>query len=227
MNLNTSIRIVMADDHSLVRDGIVRLLSDEKDFFIVGEAEGGKDLIKKYFELKPDLILADISMPDITGIDALTKIRQKDPDAKALFLSMHEGEEYIYYILKAGGKGLINKNTAKGELVYAIRRVYDGMNYFGSIWTDKKLEELFRRYESVKVETEEDFFDLSNKEQEIIKLIAEGLTSSDIADVLGLGKRTIDTHRMNIMQKLGIKSFPELIRYAIKFTSRKKGPENI
>lgn len=227
MDLNTTIRIILADDHSLIREGVTRMLVDEKDIFIVGEAHGGEEMIRKYFELRPDIILADISMPDITGLVALEKIREKDPEVKTLFLSMFNEEEYVYYILKAGGKGLINKNTAKGELVYALKRVYDGYNYFGSAWTDKKLEELFKRYESGKVEAEEDFFDLSNKEHEIIKLIAEGLTSSEIADVLGLGKRTIDTHRANIMQKLGLKSFPELIRYAIKYTNRKKGPANI
>lgn len=218
----TGIRIVIADDHSLFRDGLKSLLAPEKDIFFVGEAQSGKELIKKYFELRPDIILVDISMPVLSGTEAVIKIREKDPDVKALFLSMHEGEEYIYYTLKAGGKGLIGKNIIAGELVYAIKTVLEGNLYYGSIWTPKKLDELVKRYDTASNPPEEEFIDFSSKEHEVLMLIGEALTSNEIADRLGISKRTIDAYRVKLMQKLDIKTAPELIRYAIKYKNNKE-----
>lgn len=217
-----SIRIIVADDHSLFRSGIISLLEDAAEIFVVGEATDGADLYDKYFELKPDVILVDISMPGMTGIEAIQKILQKDPSAKALFLSMHEGEEYVYHILKSGGKGLISKNVMKGELVYAIKAVFSGKKYFGAYWTDERLEELKLKYSgdggalgtisSTLAEAA-----LTQREIEILKLIGEGYTSNEIATRTGLSKRTVDSHRIHLMSKLGIKSLPELIKYAIQY----------
>ncbi|HEX2867241.1 MAG TPA: response regulator transcription factor [Ignavibacteriales bacterium] len=216
-----SIRIIVADDHSLFRSGIISLLEDAAEIFVVGEATDGTDLYDKYFDLKPDVILVDISMPGMTGIEAIQKIRQKDPSAKALFLSMHEGEEYVYHILNSGGKGLISKNVMKGELVYAIKAVFTGKKYFGAYWTDERLEELKHKYSgdggsgishTVLAEAA-----LTQREIEILKLIGEGYTSNEIALRTGLSKRTVDSHRIHLMGKLGIKSLPELIKYAIQY----------
>ncbi|HEX2963232.1 MAG TPA: response regulator transcription factor [Ignavibacteriales bacterium] len=215
-----SIRIVVADDHSLFRSGIISLLEDAAEIFVVGEATDGGDLYEKYFELKPDVILVDISMPGVTGIEALKKILARDPSAKALFLSMHEGEEYVYHILKSGGKGLISKNVMKGELVYAIKTVYSGKKYFGAYWTEERLEELREKYSGgdgggVSIQLAE--ASLTQREIEILRLIGEGYTSNEIASKTGLSKRTVDTHRIHLMSKLGIKSLPELIKYAIQY----------
>ncbi|MCU7492697.1 MAG: response regulator transcription factor [Bacteroidota bacterium] len=215
-----SIRIVVADDHSLFRSGIISLLEDAAEIFVVGEATDGGDLYEKYFELKPDVILVDISMPGVTGIEALKKILARDPSAKALFLSMHEGEEYVYHILKSGGKGLISKNVMKGELVYAIKTVYSGKKYFGAYWTEERLEELREKYSGgdgggISVQLAE--ASLTQREIEILRLIGEGYTSNEIASKTGLSKRTVDTHRIHLMSKLGIKSLPELIKYAIQY----------
>lgn len=214
-----SIRIVVADDHSLFRSGIISLLEDAAEIFVVGEAVDGGDLYDKYFELKPDVVLVDISMPGVTGIEAVKKILARDPSAKALFLSMHEGEEYVYHIIKSGGKGLLSKNVMKGELVYAIKAVYSGKRYFGAYWTDERLEELKQKYSGgdggVSVSLAE--ASLTQREIEILRLIGEGYTSNEIAARTELSKRTVDSHRLHLMSKLGIKSLPELIKYAIQY----------
>ncbi|MGE5432858.1 MAG: response regulator transcription factor [Syntrophomonadaceae bacterium] len=215
-----SIRIVVADDHSLFRSGIISLLEDAAEIFVVGEAVDGSDLYDKYFELKPDVILVDISMPGVTGIEAIRKILARDPSAKALFLSMHEGEEYVYHILKSGGKGLISKNVMKGELVYAVKAVNSGKKYFGAYWTEEKLEELKRKYsagDGTQISTSLAEASLTQREIEILRLIGEGYTSNEIAARTELSKRTVDTHRIHLMSKLGIKSLPELIKYAIQY----------
>jgi len=217
-----SVRIIVADDHSLFRSGIISLLEDAAEIFVVGEAVDGADLYEKYFDLKPDVLLVDISMPGITGIEAIKKILIRDPAAKALFLSMHEGEEYVYHILKSGGKGLISKNVMRGELVYAIKTVFSGKKYFGAYWTDEKLEELKKKYSGgegggggIRVSLAE--ASLSQREIEVLRMIGEGYTSNEIAARTGLSKRTIDTHRIHLMNKLGIKTLPELIKYAIQY----------
>lgn len=215
-----SIRIVVADDHSLFRSGIISLLEDAAEIFVVGEAVDGSDLYDKYFELKPDVILVDISMPGVTGIEAIRKILARDPSAKALFLSMHEGEEYVYHILKSGGKGLISKNVMKGELVYAVKAVNSGKKYFGAYWTEEKLEDLKRKYsagDGTQISTSLAEASLTQREIEILRLIGEGYTSNEIAARTELSKRTVDTHRIHLMSKLGIKSLPELIKYAIQY----------
>jgi DNA-binding NarL/FixJ family response regulator len=213
------IRILVADDHNLFRSGIINLMENEKDIFVVGEAENGEELIKKYFELKPDIVIADISMPGINGIDALTEIKKKDNDVKFLFLSMFEGEEYIYSCIKAGGMGLISKKVLKGELLYALKTVSAGNRYFGADVSEEELNKILNKYdrETLKPEFKNKNNLLTERESQILKLISEGLTSNEIAEKLFISKRTIDSHRTNIMQKLNLKSLPELIKYAINF----------
>jgi DNA-binding NarL/FixJ family response regulator len=215
---DSRIRLLVADDHNLFRDGIINLMETEKDIFIVGEAETGEELVNKYFELKPDIILADISMPGMTGIEALKKIRERDNSVKVLFLSMFEGDEYIYYCIKAGSMGLISKKVKKGELLYAIQNVNEGKRYFGVDINEERLKEIIEKFDksSKTLDTKDD--SLTPREIEILKQISEGLTSNEIAEKLYISKRTIDTHRTNLMQKLNLKSLPELIKYAINFS---------
>jgi two-component system response regulator NreC len=219
---NKKIRILVADDHNLFRSGIINLMSDEKDIFVVGEAETGEEIIQKYLELKPDIVLADISMPGMNGIEALKKLMKEDKSVKFLFLSMHEGDEYIYYCYNSGGMGLISKKVLKGELLFAIRTVSENTKYFGIHITEKKLNAILEKYNKKKlyVEIKED--DLTPREKQILNLISEGFTSNEIAENLFLSKRTVDTHRTHLMQKLNLKSFPELIKYAINFSLAEK-----
>ncbi|MGE5500142.1 MAG: response regulator [Syntrophothermus sp.] len=215
--MNQSIRIVLADDHTLFRSGIMSLLQEDKEILIVGQAENGQELINKYFELKPDVIISDISMPHVTGLEAVRQIREKDQEAKALFLSMHEGEEYIFRCLRAGAMGLVSKNVLQGELVYAVRSIFKGRRYFGAGWTDEKLDELFERLKDSPL-TDEPLENrgLSPKEMDVFRLIGEGKTSSEIAKLMGTSKRTIDTHRVHLMQKLNARNPMDLIRIALE-----------
>lgn len=216
------ITILMADDHQLFRAGLISLLKDDKEILFIGEAANGDEMIHKYFDLKPDLILIDISMPELSGTMALKEIRALDPKARALFLTMYEGEEYIFYTMKLGGRGLVNKNVMKGELIYAIKEVHAGRRYFGRGYNEAQLEELSIRYEHLAIATIDQYTRLSPKERDVLKLIAEGITSAQMAVKLGISKRTVDSHRHNLMDKLKLKSLPELIAYSIRFTMANK-----
>lgn len=216
----SKIKIIIADDHTLFRSGIISLIEDESDIEIIGEASNGKDLINLYNDAKPDLLLIDISMPEKTGLEAAKEIRSKDEDIRILFLSMHEGTDYIYHSIKSGGNGLINKNIIKSELITAIKSVMNGQNYFGEKYAEEDIREIVTKYESF---IEPSVFvqptRLTEKEKEVLLLISEGLTSHEIADKLNISKRTVDSHRQNIMQKLNLNSLPELIRYSIDYST--------
>jgi two-component system response regulator NreC len=218
--MGNKIQIVIADDHSLFRSGVISLIEDEEDIEIIGEAENGRDLVKIHDKLNPDLILIDISMPEKTGLEAAKEIRTVDRIVKILFLSMHEGADYIYHSIKSGGNGLINKNILKSDLIKAIRTVMNGKDYFGDNYSESDILKIVKKYESV---IEPSVFvlptRLTDKEKEVLLLISEGLTSTEIADKLNVGKRTVDSHRINIMQKLNLTTLPELIRYSIDFST--------
>jgi DNA-binding NarL/FixJ family response regulator len=210
------IRLLIADDHNLFREGIKNLLGDEKDIFIVGEAETGESLVTKYIELKPDIVLADISMPQLTGIEALEKLKKSGEQPKFLFLSMFDGDEYVYYCAKAGCYGLVSKKIMRGELIFAIKTVNEGKRYFGAKIPEEKLNEIINNFEK-KTERTRNGYELTPREEQIVRLISEGLTSNEIADKLFVSKRTIDTHRTHLIQKLNLKSLPDLIKYSINF----------
>lgn len=212
------IKVLIADDHALFRTGIIRMLSNYPDISVIDEAENGEILIKKYFENNPDVILVDISMPILSGIEAVKKIMSKDKAAKVLFLSMYDSPDYIYSCLISGGMGLINKNILEGELVYAIRSVSSGNKYFGKNFDEEKLNALVSRYESVYI-TEPDMpiSNFTKRETEILRLIGKGYSSAAIAEKLLISIRTVETHRMHLMHKLSFKSSSELINFAIQY----------
>lgn len=214
------IKIIIADDHTLFRSGIISLIEDDEEIEIIGEASNGRELINLYQALKPDLLLIDISMPEKTGLEAAIEIRTKDEGIKILFLSMHEGPDYIYHSIKSGGNGLINKNIIKSELITAIKKVMGGQDYFGAEYSENDIREIMKKYEgfadtSVFVQPTR----LTDKEKEVLLLISDGLTSNEIADKLNISKRTVDSHRQNIMQKLNLNSLPELIKYSIDYST--------
>lgn len=218
MSIPSNIKIILADDHAIVREGISAMLRQNSRLHIVKECEDGEQLIENYFNYKPDIIITDISMPNISGIDALHKIRSNDPQAKALFLSMYGGEDYIYMCLKAGAKGLVNKNIHIGELTFAIEEIIYGRRYFGPGWDEIKLEELVRKYKSqLKNYDKDSLLGLTLKEKEIVLLISEGKTSEEIARTLEISKRTVDHHRSAVMQKMNLKSLTSLIKFSIQF----------
>lgn len=210
------IRIFLADDHNLVRNGIASLLEDVPNIYIVGEASNGRELVTKYFEYKPDVVVTDISMPILSGLEATVKIRARDKNAKILFLSVNDSEMFIYKALRIGAMGLINKTIVKGDLVFAIETISSGQKYFGSNYNEGKLEEIINKY-SVKREVKDtEHTKLGYQEFETLKLICEGLQSSEIADKLCLSKRTIDKYRANLMRKFNVTNTAQLISYVYK-----------
>ena len=216
------IRILIADDHNLFREGIVSLLKMEKDLMVVGEAEDGTNLITKYEETKPDIIVSDISMPGVNGVDAVKSLLQKNENVKAIFLSQYSGDDYIYNIFKAGGYGLISKNIDKLELVHAIRTVVDGKKYFAGK-TEDELVPIIKRFTVTKGSVNKSTNKLvTKKEKEILLLLNDCLSSRQIAEKLNVSVRTIDTHRMNIIKKFKLKSLPGLISFAIDFARHDK-----
>ena len=212
------IRVLIADDHKLFRSGIISLLQDVEGILIIGEVEDGLDLIKKYSELNPDVILVDISMPGIGGIEAVKIIKKKYKDVRALMLSMYDSDEYVYYAIKSGAKGLLSKNTMKGELIHAIKTVDEGMRYFGINLTEARMIELEKKYNQLVSTDLESYNQLNRKDRYILEFISKGMTSQEIADHFTVSKKTIDYHRARIMQRLQIKSLPELISYAVRYS---------
>jgi DNA-binding NarL/FixJ family response regulator len=221
--LNKNIRILVCDDHAIVRGGIVKLLEEEDWIYLVAEAEDGEDLIRKNETFRPDLILDDISMPKLSGIDAVKRIKQDYPEVKALFLSMLFDEQYIYCALKVGALGLISKNVSKGELLYAIREISSGKKYFGPLYDDNKIQDILDKYDSNKnISFNTLGVKLKDREEEILKYISQGLLSEEIAEKMNLGKRTVDRTRTEIMQTYNLKSLPALISFAVRYTESKK-----
>lgn len=211
------IKVLVADDHNLVRGGIVSLLDSVSDIYVVGEAGNGHDLVTKYFEIKPDVVLSDISMPVLSGIEAVKQIKRRDPSAKILFVSVYEGSEYVFQVLKAGGNGLVHKSIVKGELVLAIKSVYQGNLYFGSFYDEKKLDEIIKKYSAGNDADVEklDNIQLSPRELEVLRHVCEGLSSAEIAAIMAVTKKTIDAHRASLMKKLNVSSSSQLIKNAI------------
>jgi DNA-binding NarL/FixJ family response regulator len=208
-----AIRLLIADDHNILRQGLVDILKNYEDICIVAEAENGTMLIKKYDLFKPDVVLADIEMPEISGIEAAEKILSSYPDAKFLFLSQHFDEEYIYKIDSIGGKGLVSKEIIKDELVNAIRTVARSEKYFMGK-TQAEVSRIKDNYD--KLLNESTAAALTQREISILQYIAGGLSSEEIAEELHIGKRTIDFARTKIMKKLDIDTSNKLLIYAIE-----------
>ena len=215
------IKTLVADDHKLFRSGIIRMLNDHRNIHVISEAENGTELIEKYFEVSPDIVLVDIAMPQMSGLEAVAKIKEKDPIVKALFLSMYDSDDYKYKVLKSGGMGLINKNILEGELTYAIEQVNKGEPYFRGNWTKADLERLVSEFESHNNQQFIDKYDVSYREEQVLKLLNEGYTSQQIAAKLELSKKTIDFYRSNIMRKFSLNSVTDLIRFALKYFEKK------
>ena len=215
-----NIRILLCDDHTLVRSGLASLLKNEEGIFVISEAENGKEMIKKYYETNPDLIIADIAMPELTGIEAYKKIKVTNPEVKILFLSAYYSEQYVYITLKAGAMGLLNKSITGGELSFAINEVIEGRKYFGAAYNQKKLSGLIKKFEHKKKSFLSN--EISEFDDKMLSLISEGFTSDQIAMKLFVSKHTIDAHRVKIMEKLKLKTGHDLQKYAILYTEGKK-----
>jgi len=216
------IRVLIADDHNIVRQSIVSLIESSPDMLVVAEAEDGQKIIEKYFHFKPDVVITDISMPRMNGLEAAKTLLAKNPSAKIIFLSIYNTDEYIYKTLKVGAMGLIGKDILKGELLEAIRTVAAGEKYF-TAKSEEELEALLKRYDEFGLSGTGSKMDLLNhREKEVLKYISQGLTSEEIAIKLYVSKRTVDVTRISIMNKLGIKTAHQLIRFAVEYAYKNK-----
>lgn len=211
------IRIVIADDHRIIRDGLKSLLADEKEMTIIGEAVTGQEALVKTHELRPDILIADISMPEMNGIEMTKQLYQEESETKVLIVSMHDNEDYINQALEAGASGYLLKDSSKEELLKAIKAIEKGETYCSGDVSKILLNKFLvsSRSKKIKIEAEEKF-ELTRREKEILKLISDGLSNKEIATKLFVSTRTVDTHRYNVMQKLNVKNGAELVRIAFK-----------
>jgi DNA-binding NarL/FixJ family response regulator len=207
-------RVVLADDHAMFRQGVKRILRDVDNLEIVGEASDGIELLEVLKEMTPDLVILDISMPNLRGLEATREIKMLSPNVKVLILTMHRGEEYVYGAISAGAEGYLLKEDADTELFIAVEKIRQGERYISPILSGELTHELIRiRHEG---QTTSSYESLTLREKEVLKLIAEGKPHKDIADLLFISIRTVDHHRANIMRKLNIKDTANLTKYAIR-----------
>ncbi len=204
------IQVILVDDHQMFRDGVKSVLSDEENIEIIGEVGNANDLYELLKSKTPDLIITDISMPDISGIDVTKYVSENFPNINILILSMHSNEEFITKALNAGANGYLPKDTSMKELLEAINIIAKGENYFNKGISDTILKSMVNKSKTTKTET------LTNRELEIVYRVVEGLTNKEIAEKLNISVRTVDSHKNNVLHKLNIKSSVELVKYAIK-----------
>jgi DNA-binding NarL/FixJ family response regulator len=211
-----NIKILIVDDHEVVRDGLKNILLSLNNTAIAGEAANGEDAISMYDSLKPDLVIMDISMPGMNGIEATRIIKENDPNAKILILTMHDNQEYLNQIIRSGAKGFVLKNTDKEELLDAVKTVAGGENFFSKDISKLIIENYIRSAKETDKNEGYKEVPLTKREIEILKYIAEGNSNQEIANKLYISYNTVDTHRKNIMHKLSIKNTAGLVRYAIE-----------
>ena len=202
-----SVRIVIADDHGIVRSGLRLLLDRQDDMEVVAEAEDGVEAVEKVLAEHPDLAILDVSMPRMTGLQATHEIKRQTPDVHVLILSMHDDEHYLFEALRAGAAGYVLKRAADQDLLTAVRSAVRGEPFLTASAQQALIRDFVSRGEQP---------DLTPREQEVVKLIAEAHTNREIAEILHLSEKTVESHRANVLQKLGMRDRVELVRYAIR-----------
>jgi len=212
--MEETLKILLVDDHTIVRQGLRALLEAHAGFTIVGEAENGREAVKKAQDLNPDIVIMDIAMPVLNGLEATRQIKRALPDTRVLALTMYNDEEYVFQILKSGASGYLIKETAANELIAAILSIKSGNPFFSPSISRKIMESYLNEDEDKKGKGETD--KLTNREKEVLQLIAEGYTNNEIANLMGISVKTVETHRAHVMSKLDIHDVAGLIKYAIK-----------
>ena len=207
-----SIRIVLADDHQIVRDGLRALLEKEKDMQVVGEAADGRTAVRLALKLRPHVVLIDVSMPDLNGVEAARQIAADAPEVKVLALSMHADKRYVGAMLQAGAAGYLLKDLAFEEVVHAIKTAGQGQVYLSRGVVGIVVDDYVERLSKEEAEKP----DLTPREREILQLVAEGRSTKEIAVALHISVKTVETHRRQIMERLNIHSVAELTKYAVR-----------
>ena len=212
--MDKQITIALVDDHMLVRNGIKSLLEEEKDLHVIAEGSNGYEAIDIVDNSHPDILIIDVRMPELNGIEAVRKIQEKGSNSRAIVLSMHDSEEYILQSIKAGAFGYLLKDTDKNEFIKAIHTVHAGEKYFSGDISNIIVSNLLEKNSPVtsekEIATEGDPFGLTRKEKQVLSLILAGKTNSEISVELNNSKRTIETHRFNMMKKMNVKNLMEL-----------------
>ncbi len=207
------INIILADDHQVVRKGLKALLSAEQDFNIVGEAGDGLETVKLVEQLQPDVLILDLMMAGINGLEVTRQLNKKNPRTGIVILSMHSNEAYVLEALRSGARAYILKESPPEELVRAIREVSSGRRYLSSPLTERAIEAYTQRTE---VKPMDPYEQLTTREREILQLTAQGRTNAEIAARLYISPRTVETHRTNLMRKLELHNHAQLIQFAIQ-----------
>ncbi|MEW5942135.1 MAG: response regulator transcription factor, partial [Chloroflexota bacterium] len=206
--------IILAEDHQVVREALRLLLETQPDFKVVAETGDGLEALQLTEKLKPDVLIADVTMPHLSGLEAARRTRNVSPSTRVIVLSMHDAESYVVEALGAGAAGYVLKKSSSSELIFAIRQALAGNVYLSPSLNERAIEAYMRRAKESQVE---DLLDaLTPREREIFQLAAHGLTNPQIAEKLSLSARTVEMHRGNLMKKLGLKSQTELVKYAVK-----------
>ncbi len=210
----STIRVLLADDHGVVRKGLRFLLSQDPAIEIAGEAEDGREAVRLASELQPAVVIMDIAMPLLNGLDAAAQISRSNPRTAVIILSMHSDEEFLIRALSAGAKGYLLKDSAEADVLRAVHAVAQGRTYFSPAMAHTLLEDYMRRLQQEGLQDRYDL--LTDREREVLQLLAEGRSNKEVASLLGLSIHTVDTHRTNFMQKLNLHNTAEIVIYAMR-----------
>jgi two-component system response regulator DegU len=211
------INVLLADDHVLVRNGIKSMLESEADINVVGEASDGAEAVESVKKLKPDIVILDIRMPRMTGLEAAAKLRQAVPGVKSVILSMHDSEEYVIEALNAGAFGYLLKDTDKFEFIKALKQISAGTKYFSGAVSNVLANRLLNtRPAPAPVNTQPDPYHLTRREKEILRLVVDGKQNKEIAESMGKSVRTVETHRFNIMKKMNVNNAVDMINKSLR-----------
>ncbi len=208
------IKVFLADDHAVVRDGMTALMNAEQDIQVVGTASNGQQAVQQIKQIQPDIVVMDIAMPELNGIDATRQISENHPEVKVIMLSMHDSSEHIYQALKAGAKGYLLKESAGKEVVTAVRAVNSGRRYLSARIETMVIEEYLSKQSTRPEKSPID--KLSDRERQILQLVVEGKSSTEISKILPLSPKTVATYRSRLMDKLAIHDLPGLVKFAIR-----------
>lgn len=210
----SGIRVLLADDHALVRRGLHYLLERADGIQVAGEASDGREAVRLAEELRPDIVIMDIGMPNLNGIEATAQIVKKNPAIGVIILSMHADETYLVRALSAGAKGYLLKDSAENDLIRAVHTVHAGKPFFSPAIAQTLLEDYMRRLQQQSLQDSYDL--LTDREKEILQLLAEGKSNKEVATLLDLSLYTVETHRSNLMQKLNLHNTAEIVLYAVR-----------
>lgn len=206
-----TIRIVLADDHAVMRDGLRALLESAPDLRVVGDAADGREAVRRVTELRPDVVILDVTMPGLNGVEAARQIAEASPETRVMMLSMHSAAEYVFRALQAGARGYLLKDTAGQSVVEAVRAVSAGRRYLSPAISETVIDDYVRRYAAA-----DPVSVLSQREREILQLVVEGKSSTEVGALLSLSPKTVETYRSRMMEKLGIDNLPGLVKFALQ-----------